>query len=130
MTSPLDERYRQLRDAFTVVKEEPRRVCRTLFVLAHGTGAALVCEPGAPLEFLSENGHGANEDGFLLEKEGIDFDAGLPDGVYVGTLSLVDDGPGDWPGSREFCARLDDVRLATADEWKAHLAGQWPWEQT
>lgn len=34
----------------------------------------------------------------------------------------------DYPGSREACVQLYDLRRATADEWKSHLDGEWPWD--
>jgi hypothetical protein len=106
-----------------------RAKSRVLFAFAHGDGVVLVCEEGAPLSFVQENGNGASEDGFVLSKEGIDvgLDPDVP-GVYFGVLGLVDDGPGDYPGTREFAVSLSEVRDVTAEEWKAHLAGEWPWE--
>ncbi len=106
---------------------EHRTKSRVLVVYAHGQALALVCEPGITLDFIHESDSKANTDGFVLDEAVVDYGI-MPDGVYYGVLSLVDDGPGDWPGSREVCPSLSDVRPVTADEWKAHLQGEWPWD--
>ena len=46
-------------------------------------------------------------------------------GVVVG---LTDDGPGDWPGSREVRLGFASMRPATKEEWDAHCGGLWPWD--
>jgi hypothetical protein len=107
---------------------EGRRKARVVFVMAHGTGLALCCEESIVLDYLSEVGSGATVDGFPLDSHGVDYDTKLPDGVYMGVMSLVDDGPGDYPGSREVCPSLGDARLATADEWRAFIEGEYPWD--
>jgi hypothetical protein len=117
--------------AVPVTSSEPagrkeRRESRVLVVMAHGNGLCLVCEPGLVLDHLHENGSGASEDGFAFAGHGVDHEP-LPDGVYVGELVFIDDGPGDWPGSREVAVSLRKTRLATVEEWTAHLNGEWPW---
>ena len=107
-----------------------RAESRVLFAFAYGDGVVLVCEESVTLDFVRDAGNGASTDGFVLSKEGVDFDQSLDPGVYFGVLGLVDDGPGDCPGTREFAVSLSEVRDATPEEWKAHLAGEWPWEQS
>ncbi len=111
----------------TKLTKEARSKSRVLVVMMHGEGLCLCCEPGLVLDYLHEGGGSASEDGFVLEDHGVDH-AELPDGIYVGELSLIDDGPGDYPGTREVCPALSGVRLATVEEWKAHLRGEWPWD--
>lgn len=48
-------------------------------------------------------------------------------GVWVCSVDLVDDGPGDWPGSRECRLDISKVRLPTPEEWSSHLAGEYIW---
>jgi hypothetical protein len=81
-------------------------------------------EDGAVEDFIHDM---VGPDDFDLEKAGADY-APHADGVYVGTLKLVDDGPGDWPGSREVALQLCDTHLATEEEWRAYRDGEWPWE--
>jgi hypothetical protein len=74
---------------------------------------------------------GGSREPFALKDLPVDYDVaavGAP-GVYVARLRFVDDGPGDWPGSREVLLQLHDMRRATAEEWKAHLDGEWPWPE-
>ena len=109
------------------IRAEALSKSRVLVVFAYGAGLVLACEDGVALDFIRENGSGASIDGFVLDKESVDHGP-QADGVYIGVLSLVDDGPGDWPGSRECAPALRDVRPATEAEWTAHLSGEWPWE--
>jgi len=113
-----------------VRREDSPRKSRVLVVMAHGVGLCLYCEPGIVLDYIHETYGFLPEDGFPLDKGGVDYDAALPNGVYYGVLSLVDDGPGDWPGSREVCPTLKDTRLATPEEWQAHLTDEIPWDPT
>jgi hypothetical protein len=98
---------------------------RVLVVSFFGKAFAILVEDSVALEFIKEGG-GFDVEGFSLEGASIDYGP-LPDGVHIGILKLEDDGPGDWPGSREACVALRDVRPATKEEWEAHLAGDWPW---
>jgi hypothetical protein len=107
---------------------EQRTKSRALVVMAHGKGLCVSCEPGVALDFIHENDSTATEDGFVLDQASVDYCETLPDGVYYGVLVLLDDGPGDAPGSREFFASLTSVRLATAEEWHSHLRGEWAWD--
>jgi len=113
----------------TEIVAEALTKSRVLVVFAYGAGLALACEDGVALDFIRETGSGASIDGFVLDTGGVDYEP-QADGVYIGVLSLVDDGPGDWPGSRECAPTLRDVRPATAAEWTAHLSGEWPWEDS
>lgn len=88
----------------TKLTKEARSKSRVLVVMMHGEGLCLCCEPGLVLDYLHEGGGSASEDGFVLEDHGVDH-AELPDGIYVGELSLIDDGPGDYP-ARETMALL------------------------
>lgn len=101
---------------------------RAVVVFAHGVGYALSydgCE--AVKDCISEAGGGF--DSFDLDVIGADYEA--PDGfnICIASLRLIDDGPGDWPGSREVCLQLFDIRPATADEWAAYRRGEWPWTE-
>jgi len=66
--------------------------------------------------------------------DGIDFEttatdhAPLSDGVWIGELRAIDDGPGDWSGSREYRLQFHNERGATPEQWTAHCHGEWPWE--
>jgi hypothetical protein len=50
--------------------------------------------------------------------------------VFVADLSLEDDGPGDAPGSREVGVALRNAVPVTAEQWRAHRDGEWPWGPT
>jgi hypothetical protein len=52
-----------------------------------------------------------------------------PDGIYIAELVFVDEGPGDWPGSRETSIGVRNWRLATAAEWEEYVEGNWPWNE-
>jgi len=98
---------------------------RVLVVFAHGIALVLACEPSVALDFAREDLPHAGEGGFVPAEGSY---KPMPDGIYVGQLSLADDGPGDWPGSHEFSAVIAFFTPATAEQWSQHLAGEWPWE--
>lgn len=51
-----------------------------------------------------------------------------PDGVHVWEGVYVDDGPGDWPGTREY--RLEGTfRPLTKEEWESLESGEDPWDE-
>lgn len=75
-------------------------------------------------------GLGADSDSFDVEEMNLESDLPDEDGVYVVDLVGVDDGPGDWPGSRETTVALRHPRAATKEEWAAHCRGEWPWDVT
>jgi len=90
-----------------------------LVVAAFGVGHALVVDADdAITEFL------ACSDPSELFGEAV-----TTDGVWICSLGLVDDGPGDWPGSRECRLEILPQRLATADEWDAVRRDEWPWSE-
>ncbi len=99
---------------------------RALVVFAHGRGLVL-CYSGDEhvKQFVSDAG--GSSDTFDTENCGVDFkDPG--DGVFIVDMDLVDDGPGDWPGSREVAIQFSNARKATKDEWNMVNDGDWPWE--
>jgi len=101
---------------------------RALVVFAHGQGLAL-CYSGDEhvKQFISDVG--GSSDTFDTEKCGVDFE--YPgDGVFIVDMKLVDDGPGDYPGTREVAIQFTNTRKATKDEWSAHCDALWPWEIT
>jgi len=108
--------------------EKAARTGKALVVVAHGKPWVLAWQAGEALyEVMS--GQGAGKDGFAPEDEGFDMGpAPSGDGVYVCVLGWVDDGPGDWPGSREVLPSIKEWRLATAEEWAHHLKNEWPWQ--
>lgn len=69
---------------------------------------------------------GGDIDGWDLEGADVAAES-LVDGVLVASVKMIDDGPGDWPGSRETIAQLYDVRPATKEEWQASIKNEWPW---
>lgn len=46
------------------------------------------------------------------------------DGVFVAFLKFVDDGPGDWPGTREWSLQATKVRPISEKEWRAFRADE------
>ena len=99
---------------------------RALVVFAHGRGLVL-CYSGDEhvRQFISDSG-GSN-DTFDTETCGVDFE-NPGDGVFIVDMKLVDDGPGDWPGSREVAIQFSNARKATKEEWSNHCDDLWPWE--
>jgi hypothetical protein len=108
-------------------QKDRKATSRVLVAFFFGEGLVLCCEKSVVLDFICEGGIGASEDGFTLDGAGVDYKL-KPDGLYIGVLRLVDDGAGDYPGTREYMPSLADTRLATKREWRAHLAGDWPWK--
>jgi len=99
---------------------------RVLFVVHHGIGQVL-CHQLDPSvsEWISDTLGHTNE-AFHMECFG-----GVPieEGVYVGELKMVDDGPADGSlGGREAVVDLVAHRLATEDEWKSHVGEEYPWD--
>ncbi len=99
---------------------------RALVVFAHGEGIAVVWDGNDHVqEWVSDAGadHG---DGFKFEQ--VDHPP-LIDGVWIGELKMIDDGPSDWSEQHRECVlSFINARPATKEEWKAHLDEEWPWE--
>lgn len=70
---------------------------------------------------------GGKTDGFALSETNIDHPEMMASGVWTVSVRIVDDGPGDWPGSRESVVQFYDERPATTQEWKAFCDGELPW---
>ena len=109
-------------------ERDARLKSRALVVMAHGKGLCVSCEPGIVLDFIHESDSSATEDGFVMDDAGVDYCTTLPDGVYYGVMTLLHNGPGDIPGTWEFIPAFTGNRLATAEEWHAHLKGEWAWD--
>lgn len=84
------------------------------------------CGPVRVHDVLDSAGRGSANVSF--EDAGMEARGLEEDGAYVGKLSVKDDGPGDWPGTRECVLVFHDARRVTAEEWRRHLDGEWPWE--
>jgi len=98
---------------------------RALIAVAHGHPLALVWSAEDWISsFINDAGGGET---FALEDISADYeDSG--DGIFTAAIRVVDDGPGDWPGSRECVVQFTDFTHVTADEWAAHCRGDWPWD--
>jgi hypothetical protein len=105
-----------------------RRTSKVIVVMAHGEGIVLLCEESIALDFVREAGCGASTDGFVCESAGIDIQSDVTDGVYIGEMRIVDGGPESWemPDVRDYYAQIDKLRPIEKEEWKSHLAGEWP----
>lgn len=101
---------------------------KAIVLFAHGRGYAICAQlVGGDDVTAFASDYGVNEDGFDFEACGIDH-AKHTDGIWVGDLSVVDDGEGDWPGSRECAVQFSNAHPATAEEWRDHCEGLWPWD--
>ena len=98
---------------------------RALIVFAHGYGNALYYTSDDEVQQWIQD-CGGWSDNFNTLTCSADY-ACPGEGVFVAEMRLADDGPGDWPGSRESVLQLFDIRPATEDEWKAWLNGDIPW---
>jgi hypothetical protein len=103
---------------------KPKLVSRALVAFAFQQGFVLLHQLFGGVREYIEDTCGTSE---TFDLDAADF-APQPDGMYIGELRLIDDGPGDWPGSREVCLSLQEVRPITKDEWEAFRDGDWPWE--
>lgn len=98
-------------------------------VFAYGEPAVL--SYGGPpwlLAFLSEDGWPHPVECEPHRCRNLDH-APHPDDVYMAELVLVDDGPGDVPGTREHLASIRNLRRVTREEWEAFLLDEWPWNE-
>lgn len=105
---------------------------RVLVAFAHGEGFVLLFAGDEVLtDFISDAG--ASPDGFGLSEVGADVKlptadgSSIKDGVYLGSMKLEDDGPGDYPGTREVCLTVDDLRPVSKEEWNDYRNGEYPW---
>lgn len=98
-----------------------------LVVVVHGETFALCYDgPANIVDHIRECFRGGDIFAF---NDCNDWDHEAPsDGVFVVELRLIDDGPGDAPGSRECALQAKNFRVVTATEWTAHCGGEWPWE--
>lgn len=99
---------------------------KVLVAVGPGDAMVLVADVAPGAHWLDE--FGVREDGFACEENGIDVACG-EQGLFIGNLAVVDDGPGDWPGTRECAVVINELRPVTAAEWKAHCRGEWPWSR-
>jgi hypothetical protein len=100
---------------------------RALVVAAYGLAYVLVWQGcDAIVEYIADCAGAGIAEPFAAAKASLDH-APLTDGVWIADLKMIDDGEGDWPGTREYALSLVAPRLATNEEWAAHLADEWPW---
>lgn len=99
---------------------------RAMIVMHLGEGFVLAWDGDEGVyQWLEEIG---GAESFSMSRAGIDA-GDLPDGLYIGEFKWVDEGPSDWPGAgNEASLAFVKARLATLEEWKHHLDGEWPWE--
>ncbi len=103
---------------------------RALVALFHGKALCLVWSADEGFsEFFSDWGAHRGEP-VALDRCGCSYNDKLPDGVYIGALEMIDDGPSDWGygDHREYAPAFDAERLATQEEWQRHLDDEWPWD--
>jgi hypothetical protein len=106
-------------------QRSPDVCARALVVVVHGKALALICEVDERIG-TSIGDHGVHPDGFAFGNE---IHSDLDDGLWVVNLGWEDVGASDWgPHIREFGLAIHSARMATAEEWASHLAGEWPWE--
>lgn len=98
---------------------------KALVVVCHGIAYVVLYDLGTELEELLL-ANGGKTDGFTLSHANIDH-AEMPPGVWTVSVRVIDDGPGDWPGSRESAIQFYDERLATKEEWEGFCEGALPW---
>ena len=75
---------------------------------------------GRPIELDRDDREGPLDDWPNIGE----FDhADLPDGLYLCDVDFVDDGPRDWPGTRDGIPSIRDARLVTVDQLNRYLEG-------
>ena len=110
--------------SITQVQEEPE-ANKALVVFVHKIGVVLYYE--AELCIREEIGV-TNEQPFGLDSAPIDFETPKENGVYIMDLGLQDDGPGDWPGSREYILTLTNPVKITEEQWKKFSEDEILWK--
>jgi hypothetical protein len=114
-------------DFIRVPDEAKDRVNRAMVVVYEKTQLVVCYSANSWVkELIVECGGGP--DTFDAGRMNVDSDVPLEDGVYICDIKVEDDGPGDWPGSREVIPALRKPRRATKEEWAAHCRGEWPWD--
>jgi hypothetical protein len=110
--------------------EEELAACSTpankaLLVVCHGAAYVVLYDLADEIEemILADGG---DEEGFAVGDTSIDLPE-MAGGVWTVSVRVIDDGPGDWPGSRESAIQFYDERLATAEEWQGFCRGALPW---
>jgi hypothetical protein len=112
----IDERETDAIEQLIEEREARRHANLALVMMVHQTAHALLVDADEAIEM------------FIADACGYAFDDVIADdGLWVCSLTLVDDGPGDWPGSRECRLQVTPERLATPDEWAAFRRDEWPW---
>lgn len=98
---------------------------KALVVCALGAAWVLTYEADDSIDVFIRD-CGGNDDGFDLLAASVDFK--YPgDGLFVGDISIEDDGPGDWPGTREYTLALSAFRPATEAEFEAFRRSEYIW---
>jgi hypothetical protein len=95
-----------------------------LVVVAHGRGSAICWDAHFRIKEFVSDGWGGGE---TFNLDAVDHEP-VEDGVFIAEMVLVDDGPGDYPGTRETALQLRNFRRVSEAEWGAFLAGDWPWK--
>jgi hypothetical protein len=103
---------------FTAIKEESKvdesKVAnKAIIAVIHGEGVCLYKE----IASWFDDSFGAGESEPFRIDEGVSYS--VPPGVWVVDLVFEDDGPGDWPGTREWMLCLENHRPPTQEEWEA-----------
>lgn len=108
---------------------QERRTSKVIATFAHGEGLVLLAEPSVALEFVREFGSAVSPEGaFNIEDCAVSLATPIPEGVCVGELHVVDGGPESYemPHIRDYYAEIHKLRPIEANDWRAHLAGEWP----
>ena len=103
---------------------------RILFVVAHGRGQALLhSADDGTREFLQETLGSSDVDTFDFESAGVDVDYQNLSGVYVGEMRVRSERCGEHGIDVDAWVEIPagTVKLATKEQWDAHLEGEWPW---
>lgn len=120
-------RVRRLRGLSPAPEEESFRAplpkepkpSKALVFVHNGRGWVFEWDSEDPsvLQYLDDAG--GSHDGFSTSKVGVDH--ALENGLWSVTMRLIDNGEGDWPGSREVILQFTDEKPATDKEWDDYL---------
>jgi len=116
---------------FTDVVDRPkteRSASRVILAMAHDVGIVLLCEESSALDFVQEYNSASGIDGFVPADCGVEVEQCRAAGIFVGELRVINGGPESWemPHIHDYYAEIRKLRSITKEEWKAHLAGEWP----